>query len=354
MARFFRKRTELLGKRPGEMIFIGSSPYPKTEIHRIQYDQDELLESDGIDGLDNINRNNEKRQNWINIDGFGDKYSLTKIQENYSLHGLNMADILNTTLRPKSEEMKDSLFIALKMLTYDQEKEMVLSEQISLVLTGSSLLSFQERPGDVFNPVRKRLMENIGRIRSENVQYLAYSLMDCIVDNYISIMQILAEKIELTEDDMMGNPDESVLEMILSQKKELLFLSKTIRPVRDAIKSLIKDSDSPIQNEYKPYFSDLISNIIMVNESVELYKEICNEHLNQYNSYRNDRLNEIMKFLTIFSVIFLPLTLLSGIYGTNFNFIPELQWRYGYFLFLGSLGILSVIMVLIFKRKKWL
>ncbi len=352
MARFFRKRSQMLGRRPGEAVYVGTEPYDKTEIHEIRYSPENLEEKTGLGALDG--EGDSGLQSWLNIDGLGDAGILDRIKETYSIPSLTVADILNTTLRPKADELEQGYFVSMKMLHYDREKEMVSSEQIGILSAGSSVLTFQEKPGDVFDPVRKRLYENIGRIRRESADYLAYSLMDAVIDNYIDIMQNLAERIESIEEDFLSSPDEQTLESILFQKKELLYLSKTIRPCRDAVKSLLKESQPLVDIRYASYFQDLLSNLVQVIESIDLYKEICSEYLNRYNSLMNDRLNDTMRFLTVFSVIFLPLSLLAGIYGMNFDHIPELHLKYGYLFFWILLLALAGGMVLVFKKKKWL
>ena len=352
MARFFRKRSQMLGRRPGEAVYVGTEADLKTEIHEIRYSPENLELSRGMDSLEGDG--SPAYTSWLNIDGLGDAVVLDRIKEKYSIPSLTMADILNTTLRPKADELEQGYFVSMKMLHYDQEKEMVSSEQIGILSAGQSVLTFQEKKGDVFDTVRKRLHDNIGRIRRESADYLSYSLMDAVVDNYIDIMQNLAERIESIEEDFLSFPNEKTLEYIIFQKKELLYLSKTIRPCRDAVKSLLKESRPLVDVQYASYFHDLLSNLIQVIESIDLYKEICSEYLNRYNSLMNDRLNDTMRFLTVFSVIFLPLSLLAGIYGMNFDHIPELHLKYGYLFFWILLLALSGGMVLIFKKKKWL
>jgi len=230
----------------------------------------------------------------------------------------------------------------------------VQSEQISFVVLGDTLLTFQERPGDVFVHVRERLFGNLGRVRREGSSYLLYCLLDAIVDNTIEVMQVVADQIEAIEEALITNPDDTVLESILSQKKELFYLNKAIRPAKQAVRMLLKESAPLIASQLYPYFQDLLSNLTQVIESVDLYKEICSEYLENYNSYMNDKLNDTMKFLTVFSVIFLPLTLITGIYGTNFEYIPELHLKYGYLYLWGAMAVVTGIMIYIFKRKKWL
>ena len=353
MARFFKKRTAMLGKRPGEMVYIGQDRMEQAEIREIRFNSEDLEDQTGLSLLKGHKTANPSWTSWININGLGDGEMMMQLQEHFLLHPLTMADIMNTGLRPKLEEMENGFFLALKMLRFHEEEEIILSEQLSLITMGCTVLTFQEVPGDVFDPVRKRLAGKIGKIRNKSAVYLAYSLIDCVVDNYIAVMQILADKIEAVEEDLLDKPDEKTLETILSRKKELLFLSKSIRPARDAIKSLMKEGNPLLPKDQIPYFNDLLSNITQVTETIDLYKEICSEQLNSYNSTINNRLNEIMKFLTIFSVMFLPLSLVTGIYGTNFDFIPELHLPYGYAYMWGLLLLLAGGMILLFKRRKW-
>ncbi len=353
MARFFKKRSELLGRRPGELVYIGTKVLKNTEIHEILYSGDSIEEL-RVAGLPQRTLDTDTPLNrWINCDGLEDIEKLSGIRDLFSIPQLTMADILNTTLRPKAEELPGGFFLSIKMLNYNAGKELVQSEQIGMIAGSHVLLTFQEHPGDVFDSVRKRLHENLGKVRKENTIYLAYSLLDSITDNYIDIMQNLAERIEKTEEMLTVSADEKVLGSIQASKKELLYLGKAVRPAREALRILLKESQPLIEEKYRIYFSDLIANMTQVIETIDLYKEICNEYLARYNGLMNDKLNETIKFLTVFSVVFLPLTLITGIYGTNFDFIPELHLRYGYLYFWLLLIGLAGVMIFIFKRKKW-
>ncbi|MDC7234042.1 MAG: magnesium/cobalt transporter CorA [Spirochaetales bacterium] len=355
MARFFKKRSEMLGKRPGELVFVGKDEPVNTEAAEIRYNSETFEKINLQDNLpDHEPDSSSGFVRWINFNGLGNIDYLNNLKKMYAIPSLIMADILNTTLRPKAEELPEGFFISLKMLHYEEEKERVASEQISLIADGSRLLTFQERPGDVFDPVRKRLIESAGRIRQENAVFLTYSLLDTITDNYIDIMQKLAERIESIDDTLSSDVNETVLNEIHLCKKELLYLGRAIRPAREAVRIITKESQPLIEDKYRSYFSDLISNMVQLIETIDLYKEMCNEFLSRYNGLINDKLNETIKFLTVFSVIFLPLTLITGIYGTNFDFIPELHFRYGYLLLWISLFVITAVMIWIFKRKKWM
>ncbi len=351
MARFFSKRADALGKRPGEMVYIGRKPAKETQIGIITYDGKDLTEKNRLIAAELSSKLDEKKS-WINIEGISDKSSMETVRDLFKISPLIAADIMHTGTRPKANTFDSGIYVTMKMLMYEKERNIILSEHLSLIISGNYLISFQEAEGDVFGPVRERLNDSKARIRNSGVDYLAYSLMDSVTDNYIAILQNLAEKIEDVEEELLDSPDEDVLKQIIYLKKELLFLSKSIRPAKEAVKQLITDKPAQIAGSME-FYSDLYSNLTHVVETIDLYKEIAIEQQNTYNAYVNNRLNEIMKFLTVFSVIFLPLTLITGIYGTNFDFIPELHFRYGYPMLWGTLVLFAGILIIIFKRKKW-
>ncbi|WP_168203412.1 magnesium/cobalt transporter CorA [Oceanispirochaeta crateris] len=353
MARFYKKRTETLRKHPGEMVYIGNNLKNESKIDKITYTPEKM--TGRIHSLvdETTNFPETEEISWINIEGVSDVKSMKILKNRFNLNSLIIADIMNTGTRPKYQSLENNLFFSLKMLRYDQEKERILSEQLSIIVFKNTLVTFQEVPGDVFDPIRENLMMKDSKIRSEKIGYLIHSILDCLVDNYISILQLLAERIEDMEELLLDHPDETVMEKLISSKKDLLYLVKSIRPAREAFKQLINEKPTEIRN-YMHYFNDLFSNITHVYETVELYKELTTEQMNTYNSYMNNRLNDIMRFLTVFSVIFLPLTLVAGIYGTNFEFIPELHLRFGYLYFWIIMLTLAGLMIYIFKKKKWM
>jgi magnesium transporter len=363
MPRFFKNRTEMLGKQPGELIHIGAihikeidSEEINTEAIRIRvidYNDKELYENSGIEIINDNSYIDSKNNSWINIDGLHDVGLMEKISINYDLHPLVMADILNTGLRPKIEELDNGFFIVLKMLRYDREKKEILSEQVSMILRNNHILTFQERVGDVFEHVRERIRKKKGRTVTEKIDYLAYSLMDAIVDNYILIVEQLGTEIENLEVELLSKASIDTIEKITMLKKELIFLRKSIRPAKDGIFFLQKCDNPIIRESTHPFLNDLLSNITQVSEVIDSYKEMLTEHMNTYNSLMSNKLNEIMKVLTIFSVIFIPLTFIAGIYGTNFEFIPELHLKYGYLFFWLLLIVVATSMIIYFKKKKW-
>jgi len=354
MARFFKKREEIKGQSPGSLVFIGNKKVENVRIRVIDYDGAQLKE----DELKEIAQGAEfKRTNtvtWINVDGLHDLALMKEIGSTFDLHPLLMEDILNTGQRPKLEEFDNCLFIVVKMLRYDKEKQMIASEQLSMVLGATFLLTFQEQPGDVFEPVRERIRKQKARIRASGIDYLAYALLDCVVENYVFIIERLGEQIEDMEEEVLENAVPAVMEKINSFKHEMNFIRKSVRPAREAVIQLSKLDSTLINDQTIPFLKDLQDLITQAAEAIDTYRDMLSDQLNLYNSVISNRMNDIMKVLTIFAAIFIPLTFIAGIYGTNFEYLPELKFKYSYFIFWGVLLGVAVVMLSYFRKKKWL
>jgi magnesium transporter len=354
MARFFKKREEIKGMSPGSLVFIGNKKVKNVRIRVIDYDGTQLKE----DELKEIAEGAEfKRTNtvtWINVDGLHDLSLMKEIGDTFDLHPLLMEDILNTGQRPKLEEFDNCLFLVLKMLRYDNEKQMIVSEQLSMVLGDTFLLTFQEQPGDVFEPVRERIRKQKARIRGSGTDYLAYALLDCVVENYVFIVERMGEQIEDIEEEVLERAEPEVMEKINAFKREMNFLRKSIRPAREALMQMSKLDSELIDDQTLPFLKDLQDLITQATEAIDTYRDMLSDQLNLYNSVVGNRMNDIMKVLTIFAAIFIPLTFIAGIYGTNFEYLPELKFRYSYFIFWGVMLAVAVVMLIYFKKKKWL
>lgn len=354
MARFLKKRDAALGQVPGELVFVGEQKVQETTIRIIDYDPEQLTEAGLKDITDGLAYAETDTVTWINVNGLHDTEIVRRVGASFGLHALVMEDIVNTGQRPKMEDYDDYLFFALKMMRYDEEIGEIRSEQLSIILGRRFLLSFQERPGDVFEPVRERIRKQKGRIRKVGIDYLAYALLDTIVDNYIFIIERLGERIEDVEDDILVNPTQEVLERINDYKREMNYLRKTIRPVREFLLQFAKLDSDLIQDDTTPFLKDLLDLANQAVDVIDSYREMLSDHLNIYNTGVGNRLNEIMKVLTIFSAIFIPLTFIAGIYGTNFDNVPELHYRYSYFIMWGIFLVTIVGMLRFFRRKEWL
>ena len=264
-----------------------------------------------------------------------------------------LEDILNTSQRPKMAEFDNCLLIVLKMLRYDEKDEMVLSEQLSVVIGRTFLITFQERTGDVFEPVRNRIRKQKGRIRAAGIDYLAYALLDTVVDNYIYLISRFGEKIEDNEVGLLEDASVKTLEKITYYKREMSFLQKSVRPAKDFFLKLPRLESEFIREDTKPFLDDLLDLITQAVEAIDLYREMLSDQLNTYNSTVSNKMNDVMKILTIFAAIFIPLTFIAGIYGTNFDYLPELHFKYSYFIFWGVMISVVAGMLLFFRKKGW-
>lgn len=353
MARFFKKKDASIGKPPGSLTFIGTQRTDTPRIRVIDYDPTNLQELEVKTIQDTVPFKHTDTVSWINIDGVHDTELIGNIGKNFGLHPLTLEDIVNTGQRPKLEEGGDYLFLVVKMLRYDEQEKEVIGEQLSMVLGSTYLLTFQEQPGDVFEPVRERIRKQKGRIRSTGIDYLAYSLLDTIIDNYIHIIELLGERAEDLENEILSDPGPELLSRINLYKREMNYLRKSVRPAREAIQQLSYLDTDLIAEKTKPFLKDLLDLATQAVEVIDTYREMLSDHLNIYHTGVANKLNEIMKVLTIFSAIFIPLTFIAGIYGTNFKYLPELDYHYAYFIFWGVLIFLALIMLRFFKRRGW-
>ncbi|MBU2537779.1 MAG: magnesium/cobalt transporter CorA [Proteobacteria bacterium] len=354
MARFLKSKDAAIGKAPGELIFIGEQKVQESTIRVIDYDRDNLSEQELKDIKDGIPYTQTETVTWLNINGLQDTELIRQVGRVFGLHALVMEDIVNTSQRPKMEEYDDYLFFVVKMMRYDETEGIVKSEQLSMILGKSFVLTFQEQPGDVFEPVRDRIRKQKGRIRKVGIDYLAYALLDTIVDNYIFIIERLGEKIEEIEDEILDNPTQDVLTRINNYKREMNYLRKSIRPAREFMLHFSRLDSDLIQEDTAPFLKDLLDLANQAVEVIDTYREMLSDHLNIYNTGVSNRLNEIMKVLTIFSAIFIPLTFIAGIYGTNFEYLPELRYRYSYFIMWGVFLAVSLAMLRFFRKMLWL
>ncbi len=354
MARYFKKRHQALGQVPGSLIFIGEKKMDVSRIRLIQYNQDELIENE-LSSVDEVQVQNEGgKVSWINIDGIQDLNINKKAGKLFAFHPLMMEDLVSTAQRPKMEDFDDNVFVSMKMLTIDNKSKTVATEQIGLVLMERILITFQEQVGDVFEPVRDRIRKSKGKIRNSGSDYLLYALLDTIVDNYITIIESFGEQIDEFEDKIAENQSKKMQDQLHFFKKEIRFLLKVVKPVSELVSNLLRNDSQLIKDENLPFFRDLNDLVIHAVESIETYKSLLKDYQDLFDNGVNNKMNDIMKVLTIFSSIFIPLTFIAGIYGTNFDNVPELHYKYGYFIMWFVMIVIAVVMILFFKRKKWL
>ena len=354
MPRFIKRRLKKAGASPGTLVHIGDQKADKTRITLIDYDEAHLQER-VLDGIEEaFPYKDSPTVTWINIDGLHETDTIEKIGQHFNIHPLVLEDILNTGQRPKTEEYEDLIFVVLKMLHYNENPEKISSEQFSLVLGPNFLITFQEIQGDVFKTVRERIRKSKTRIRKAGCDYLAYALIDAIVDDYFAILEALGDKIEGIETQLLDDPTHDTLEIIHEMKREMIYLRKQIWPIREIINSLAKSESSLIQEQMYVYFRDVYDHTIQIIDTIESYRDILAGMLEIYLSTLSNRMNQVMKVLTIIATIFIPITFIAGVYGMNFKFMPELEWRWGYFMVWGIVIVVVGIMLGFFKRKQWL
>ncbi|PKL89360.1 MAG: magnesium and cobalt transport protein CorA [Ignavibacteriae bacterium HGW-Ignavibacteriae-2] len=354
MARFLKKRDKTAGLVPGSAVFIGNQKVDDIKIRIIDYDKSQLHEDELKKISDGTEFKEKNTVTWINIDGLHDAGLMKEIGETFDLHPLLIEDIMNTDQRPKLQESDNNLFLVLKMLRHDESNQTIISEQLSLVIGKTFLLTFQEQPGDVFEPVRERIRKQKGRIRATSIDYLSYALVDTVVDNYIYIIERFGEKIEDMEEVVLGDPEPEIMEQLSNYRKEMNFLRKSIRPAKEAITQLAKLDNDIINKKTIPFLKDLEDLMTQASEAIDTYREMLSDQMNLYNSALSNKMNDVMKILTIFAAIFIPLTFIAGIYGTNFEYLPELHFKYSYFIFWGVMIVVAVALLIFFKRKKWI
>ena len=354
MPRYIKKSSKTAGLPPGFLIHIGEKKTEKSRITIIDYDEKNFTEKE-VKSVEECFPFKEKPTvTWINIDGIYQIDVIEKIGKRFDIHPLVLEDIANTGQRPKMEDFEDYIYIVLKMLYQPEKSDEIFAEQVSIILGKNFVISFQESPGDVFDFVRERIRNDKGRIRKMGADYLAYTLIDAIVDHYFFILEKLGETIEEIEEQVVDNPNPETLQIIHSLKSEMIFLRKSVWPLREVINGLQRGESPLIQESTDVYLRDVYDHTIQVMDTIETYRDMTSGMLDIYLSSISNKMNEVMKVLTIFAVIFIPLTFIAGVYGMNFQYMPELKWQWGYPLVWLVIIVVSVSMLLYFKRKKWL
>ncbi|MEF8848177.1 MAG: magnesium/cobalt transporter CorA [Candidatus Thermoplasmatota archaeon] len=354
MKRFIKEKSNKIGLPPGSLLYVGDRNTEKTTIKIIDYDKENFLEKK-IDKIEECFDFKDKSSvSWINIDGIYDTKVIEKIGKKFDLHPLILEDILNTDQRPKMEDFENYIFIVFKMLQYDEKANMIVAGQVSLILGEKFVISFQEQPDDVFESIRDRIRNGKGHIRSMKSGYLAYCLIDAIVDNYFLILEKIGEKIEEIENKLASDPNSETLTLIYNLKREMIFLRKSVWPLRELISNVQRSESEIIQDVNKIYLKDLYDHTIQVIDTVESFRDMISGLLEIYLSTVSNKMNEVMKVLTVFAALFIPLTFIVGIYGMNFEYMPELYWKWSYPVLLFVIISIISVMLYYFKRKSWL
>ncbi|MBN1480047.1 magnesium/cobalt transporter CorA [candidate division KSB1 bacterium] len=345
------KSTKKLGMTPGSIVYTGEK---KVEAIKITVtDFGESVERQEISSLDELPPQKEGKR-WLHISGLHDTDLLKKLGNQFSIHSLALEDIVNTNQPAKIEEFEDYLFIISKISTLDVENNQLTTEHISFILLHNMVISFQETATGHFEPIWRRLENPKGRMRQFGADYFLYTLLDVIVDNYFVAIDALNDQFERLEQEVISNPQQWHVEEIHKLKRKVIVLRKSVRPLREVVNTLMNGDIELISSRIDVFLRDLYDHTIQTIDSLDTQRDLVSGLMDTYLSQVSHRMNEVMKVLTIMSTIFIPLGFLAGLYGMNFEYMPELHFRYGYFVLLGFMFAAVVSMILLFRHKKWL
>jgi magnesium transporter len=358
--KLWKPQADKAGLPPGTAIHIGEIKTDRVRISVIDYNQ-EQVESRVVEEVGECRLLAARRETvtWINVDGLHQVDILEKVGQCFQLHPLTIEDILNTNQRPKLDIFDDYIYLVVRMPWLDQEEGGIGFEQVSFIVSGTQLITFQEREGDTFDAVRTRITKGMGRIRKMGTDYLLYALVDSVVDNYFIQLERIGEEIEDLELELVEKPGPATMQKINYLKREMVMMRKSVWPLREVISGLQREDVPFIGDSIRFFLKDLYDHTIQVIDTVETFRDVISGMLDIYLSSISNRMNEIMKVLTIFAALFIPLTFIAGLYGMNFNpaaspfNMPELSWYYGYPMALGMMVAVAVGMLYFFKRKGW-
>ncbi len=350
-----RKKEELdnINQAPGKMVYVGEKKKRVTTYDVINYNVDIQSRHKTVDLAELLAHWQADKITWINVNGLSDSKAIETLGHHFELHALVLEDIMNTEQRPKVEEYDQYLFLVMKML-YMQDGEYT-NEHISMVVGADYVLTFQESENDVFDKLRERIKSGLGLVRTAKSDYLMYAMMDAIVDNYFAVIETLGIRIQQLENSIfVGKADDAIVLDIQRLRPEIIQIRRAVYPLKDMAGYLEKSRHKLITTKTYNYLRDLHDHSIQVSEDVEIYREMTASLMGMYNSTQSNKMNEVMKVLTIMASIFIPLTFITGIYGMNFENMPELATKYGYFVVLCVMILIILLMLWYFKRKKWL
>jgi magnesium transporter len=342
------------GLPPGSLVHVGEVLETETRITLHDYNK-ENIEEHVVHSADEILAyKNTDTVTWVNVEGLVNTDLIESIGLNFNIHALVLEDILNTHQRPKFEETDDYLFLVFKGIYVAEDGVSLNYEQISMLVLKNFVFTFKEKRDDIFKPVKTRLYSNRGRARSLGADYLAYAIMDTVVDLYFPLQDFLDEHIQVIEDELLDNPTTRTLASIQNIKRELIFIRKSLSPLRELLNNLLRCESPLITDGITIFIRDVYDHVIRLTESIDTYRDIITGLLDIYNSSVGNKMNEIMKVLTVFASIFIPLTFIAGIYGMNFEYMPELKWRWAYPALWIAFVAIPVILIVYFKRKRWI
>lgn len=354
MPGYRRRKSEKTGLPPGSLVHIGAEQPEAVQIHLMDYDGEGLRERQLSTIEEAFTFRETPAVTWIDIDGLQEVEVVRKIGEEFGIHPLVQEDILNTTQRPKVEDHGSYLFIAAKMI-YGNQEQRVETEQLSLVVGPNYVISFQEKTGqDIFEPLRERLRHNRGGIRQYGADHLAYALLDTTVDHYFVVLECLGDQVDQLEDLLLEKPERNVLQSIQQVRREVLFIRQAAWPLREVVNHLHREASPLVAQETRLYLRDIYDHLVQMIDAVEISREIVVGLLDLHLFNLNNRMNEVMKVLTLFTSIFIPLTFIAGVYGMNFHHMPELDLPWAYPTLWVVMVAVGVGMVFFFRKRNWL
>ncbi|MGI6047268.1 MAG: magnesium/cobalt transporter CorA [Petrimonas sp.] len=347
------KKKEDIGLSPYELKFRGKKKTENVCIQVIDFDLEEVRETEIKDTEELRKYLRSDSIIWINVDGLHNEQIISDISNIFSIPGDILSDVMEPSSRPQAEEFDNGFFVSIKMMEFNEKKSRVEVDNLSLIVMDKILITFQEEKGDVFDPVRDRIRKHKTKIRTSGADYLAFALLDVVIDNYIYILGIYGEKVETLESKLILETNKETLKIINLFKHELNNLRMDIKPAKEMVMSLVKLDTDFIQEENEKHYKELQDNINQAVDLLDYYREVLYDELSMYHSSMSTKLNDTMTVLTIFSVIFIPLTFIVGVYGMNFDNLPELHWKYGYFIIWGVMVAIVLGMLWYFKKRKW-
>jgi magnesium transporter len=354
MSDSLRSASRKAGLPPGSLVHVGEVRETQTRISIVDYNKD-ILEEQTVESIEQILQCRERDTvTWVNIEGLGNVELIGAIGEQFNIHPLVLEDILNTHQRPKLEEYEDYLYCVLKGISLAENGFAVDYEQISILILNDFVFTFKEKQDEIFEPVKRRLRSSKGHFRSQGADYLAYVVLDTIVDSYFTLQDSLDDIVDSVEENLLTDPTAETLTTIQEVKRELIFIRRSISPLREMLNAILRSESPLIEAKTLIYFRDISDHVLRISESIESSRDMVAGLLDIYITSISNKMNEIMKVLTVFASIFIPLTLIAGIYGMNFEYMPELKWKWAYPVLWAAFIAIPVILLGYFKKKKWL
>ncbi len=354
MRRSLRGIGQKRGLSPGTLIYVGQNRNERAVLTLVEYDKDEVIETRFNKVSDFLHHGLRYPSNWIDVSGIHDVSMVGQLGEFFGIHPLVLEDIVNTHQRPKMEDHEGYCYLVLKLLLPNHEGNTADIQQISLIVGKDYVISFQETPNRVFEGVRNRIAGPLGRMRALGTDYLAYALLDAIIDHYYAVLETFGEQIEALEDKVVLEPDPRVIQEIHILKNELLFMRRSVWPLREVVHAIQRGDSAVFTEGTRIYIRDIYDHTIQVIDTLEMYRDMVSGALDVCLSSISNRLNEVMKVLTIISTIFIPLNFIAGVYGMNFRVMPELEWAWGYPAVLCLMAAVAVSLLYFFRKRSWL